>query len=127
MTNLVAIERTVKDHVPVNYWLVTFELVWGSECNSGIHTDCLTHGCMDNEPTKLVEVYGDVKRISKVNYYTLGAQGMTLDTNTRDCYDDTHDFRPRLFKTKKEALEHKTYTLNRWYNPSPWEVFIRSY
>lgn len=126
MTNLVKIERMVTDLVPINYWLVTFECVWGSDCNEGAHTDCLEHGCMDNEPSKIVEVYADVKRISKVNYHALGVSGMTVNTNVDSRYNDTHDLRPRLFKTKKEALEHKKYTLQRWANPQPWEVFVQT-
>lgn len=39
--------------------------------------------------------------------------------------DDTHDFRPRWFKTKEEAEKHITYTVNRWKHPKPWESFIR--
>jgi hypothetical protein len=123
---LVEVKRTVIDTVPIGYWLVTFEPIWGQRCNEGQHDDCMTHGCMDNEPDYIAEVDGAINKITRRNYYELGANGLTISSNTNDRYDDTHDLRPRLFKTKQEAKAHLEYTLKRFKNPQPWESFVQT-
>lgn len=124
-TKFKKIKRTIVDLVPVNYYLVSFEAIWGTHCNPGKHDDCSIHGCDDNEPSHIAEVDGSVNKVTQDNYMQLNAIGMTIESNTNYRYDDTHDLRSRLFKTKHEAVAHMEYTLSRFKNPQPWESFVK--
>jgi len=110
------IKRTIEivDNVPVGLWLASFDILHGFDDETG------------REWIDDIEAHKPVKVTSK-NYLDLNAQvvNMTLETNTDSPYDDTHDFRPRLFKTKQEALDHIEYTVKRWKNPQPWESFVK--
>lgn len=125
---MVKIKRTVIDHVPIGLYLVTFERVYGAICNLGEHDDCLEHGCFDNDSNIVSEIAPQIERITRNNYLNLEIDVINKDIslNSKELgVDDTHDLRPRLFKTKKEAKTHADYTLNRFNNPQPWEVFIK--
>lgn len=100
--------QPVKRLIPVGYWLVTFDAIWDIDEETGREW--------------IAEVEGDAV---KVTADRLDTDGMSLETNTSDQYDDTHDFRPRLFRTAREAREHLAYTLNRFKNPQPWESFVK--
>lgn len=119
------ITKKIQVEVPIGKYAVVFNLVWGAACNPGKHTDCLDHGCLDNEPSYVQDVDGIATKITRKNYPELGVEGLSVDSHTGEKYDDTHDFRTRIFNTKKEALEHLEYTLNRFKNPQPWESFIK--
>lgn len=116
-TKMKQIKRTVIDSVPVGYFLVTFEPIWGcseEEGYSGVF-----------EPDYIAEVDGRIDKITAKNYLELNAIGMTLETNSNPVNGDTHDLRPMLFKTKAEAQEHLDWTLNRFANPAPWQAFVK--
>jgi len=108
------IKREVIDLVPVGLWLVSFDRIWDINEETGHER------ISDIEPMEL-------KRVTSKSYLSLCEDVVNKDINwnTDHVNDDTHDFRPRLFKTKKEALEHIKYTVNRFKNPQPWESFIK--
>lgn len=125
-TKLTKVKRLVTDEIPIGYYHVAFEAIWGWSCVDEPHNSCEQAGCIEGEPNHIAEVDSEVTKVTKENYTTLaGIEGMTLETNTGDKYDDTHDLRPRLFKTKAEAEKHRKYTLNRFKNPQPWESFVK--
>jgi len=121
-----SIKRTVVDLVPVGMYLVTFEPVWNNHCNPGEHEDCLDHGCFDNGQDYISEVDPSITKVTEKNYLGLDVIGKDENLNVKGLFgDDTHDLRPRLFKTLKEAKEHEKYTLDRFKNPQPWESFVK--
>lgn len=127
-TTMQQVTRTIVDNVPVGLYLVTFESIWGSPCNVGEHDDCAEHGCVDNEPSYIAAIESSVTEVTADNYLTLDADvtDQTVELNNDvDPVNDTHDLRPRLFASKKDAERHVTYTVNRFNNPEPWEVFVR--
>lgn len=116
------LKKTIEVDIPVGMYLVEFNTIWGSECNEGKHTDCMSHGCWDNEPSYVAEVDYTVTKVTKENM--LG-EGMDLNSNTADCYDDTHDFRSRVFKNKREATEYAKGIVEKFNNPMPWQSFVK--
>lgn len=123
---LKTVKRQIIEQVPINYWIVSFDTIWGSQCNSGKHDDCLEHGCMDNEPSYIAEIEPRLERITTKNYITLDYNYAIKTMNSSEYIgDDTHDLRPRLFKTKGEAQKFIDYTVNRFNNPNPWECFVK--
>lgn len=122
------IERKILENVPVGLFLVRFDAVLGTSCNDGNHDDCLEHGCMDNEPSYITEIDYSLNEVTKDNYLRFWQNVVDKDESW-NCNplegDDTHDFRPRLFTSKKDAESHIEYTLNRFKNPSPWELFAK--
>lgn len=122
-----AIQRVITEMVPVNMYLVTFDTIWGQPCNPGEHNDCLEHGCMDNEPSYVAEIDPAVIQVTAANYTKLqeNVVGRDADWNADGVNGDTHDLRPRLFRTRKEANAHVKYTTERFKNPQPWESFIK--
>lgn len=123
------IKRTIFDNVPVGLYLVTFESIWDSKCNEGKHECCFEHGCGDNEPSYIAEIIPTVVKVTAKNYLVLGEDVIGKDDsfNSKELFEgDTHDIRPRLFKTLKEAKAHIKYTVDRFNNPSPWECFVKS-
>jgi len=122
------IKRTVIDNVPIGYWLVTFTPIYGNRCNSGTHEDCDTHGCFDNGQEYVAEIDDVIEKVTASNYMVLPARVTDRDEswNADSLWEgDTHDLRPRLFKTKKEAKEHVKLVKDRFNNPQPWEVFVK--
>jgi hypothetical protein len=120
------VKREIVESVPLGYWIVTFDTIWGQSCNEGQHNDCLEHGCMDNEPSYIAEIESIVTKITKNNYLTLDYDYAIKTMNSSEYVSgDTHDLRPRLFKTKKEATEYAKHVKTRFDNPSPWEVFVK--
>lgn len=127
--SMMQVTRTVVDNVPVGLFLVTFETIWGAPCNSGEHDDCGEHGCDDNEPTYIADIEPTIAEITTVNYLTLPVDvtDQTIDLNADvDGTSDSHDLRPRLFATKEEADAHVAYTVERFNNPQPWEIFVKT-
>lgn len=127
--DMVQVNRTIIDNVPVGLFLVTFETIWGAPCNSGEHDDCCEHGCDDNEPTYIADIEPTIAEITTVNYLTLPVDvtDQTVDLNADiDGTSDSHDLRPRLFATKEEADAHVAYTVERFNNPQPWEIFVKT-
>lgn len=80
---------------------------------------------MDNEPDRVSDVDASVTRVTRSNYLKFDVIGRDLDWNTSDSYDDTHDLRPRLFATKREAEEHVKATIDKFKNPMPWQSFVK--
>jgi hypothetical protein len=119
------IRKVIQVDVPVGFWAVTFDAVWSAPCNSGKHTDCLEHGCLDNEPDRISEIDGAVTLVTKANYDTLNVVGLDVNSNTSEQYDDTHDLRTRIFVSESDAREHLEYVLNRFRKPQAWESFVR--
>jgi len=122
------IKRTVIDLVPVGMYLVTFNAIWNNHCNPGEHEDCLDHGCFDNGRDYISDVDSNIVKVTSKNYLELPENVIGKDEtmNLKGLgVDDTHDFRPRLFKTLKQAKEHEKYTVNRFKNPQPWEAFVK--
>lgn len=127
-TTMQQVTRTIVDNVPVGLFLVTFESIWGAPCNVGEHDDCLEHGCLNNEPSYVAAIESSVAEVTVDNYLTLDVDvtDQTVELNNDiDPVSDTHDLRPRLFASKEEAEKHVTYTVNRFNNPQPWEVFVK--
>ena len=119
------LKRIQEVEVPIGMYLVRFNPVWGTQCNEGKHDDCLQHGCLDNEPSYIAEVDGELNKVTTKNWQALDVVGLTVETNSDFYHDDTHDSRDRIFKTKAEAKAHLEYTLKRFKNPSPWESFVK--
>ena len=70
-----------------------------------------------------VKIYGNVPCVESVKGISIAP--VDLFKNLKDLdVDDTHDFRPRWFKNKADAVDYITYTVNRWNNPEPWESFV---
>lgn len=116
------LKRMIEVDVPVGMYLVEFTAVWGTSCNEGEHTDCLKHGCMDNEPSYVAEVEAEVVKVTVEN---MRGEGLDLNSNTDFTHDDTHDLRPRVFKTKREAEAHARAVVEQFRNPLPWQSFIK--
>lgn len=123
------IKRVITDNVPVGLFLVHFETIMGNRCNDGKHEDCLEHGCLDNEDFYIAEIEHSIIQVTENNYLTLPVNVIDKDEkfNSETLWEgDTHDLRPRLFLTEVEAQDHVKTTLNRWNNPAPWEVFVKT-
>lgn len=121
------IKRTIIDLVPVGFYLTDFELVYNNRCNPGEHEDCLEHGCFDNDSEYVQEVIAHITKITAKNYKELSID-VTLPKYLEVLplwEGDTHDLRPRIFKTKHEATTHTKNTLDRFNNARPWECFIK--
>lgn len=121
------IKRTVVDLVPVGFYLADFEPIYSTRCNVGEHEDCLEHGCFDNNSEYVSEAIALIVKITAKNYRELSVD-VTLPKYldvTPLWEDDTHDLRPRIFKTRQEADAHVKQTLDRFNNAQPWECFIK--
>lgn len=121
------VKRISYDMVPVGLYYVQFNPILSSPCNPGKHDDCVDHGCMDNEPNRISEIDPVIIRVTEKNYDTFSVDVRDRDVTWNDDYvsGDTHDIRPRLFATLKQAKDHASYTLERWKNPQPWESFVK--
>lgn len=117
------LKKIVEVECPVGMYAVVFDTVWGSRCTEECTAEPLNHPCMDNEPDYIAEVDAKIVKVTLKN--ALGFQGLDIDSNTTESYDDTHDFRTRIFKTRREARGFVMYTMNNWKHPAPWQCFVK--
>ena len=118
------VKHTVVDLVPVGLYLVEFTAIWGSRCSCEPHTD----DCLDHGTEYVADIEPSITRVTEKNYEngTFQTNVINKDETLNDDFkhDDTHDLRPRLFKKKRDALEHTRFTMDRFKNPQPWESFV---
>jgi hypothetical protein len=125
---LTPIKREVIDLVPVGFYAVNFEPIYGNRCLEGVHEDCEKHGCFDYGQEYVAEIDASIEQITATNYQLLMFDVTNKDEtfNAESLFEgDTHDMRPRLFRSKLDAENHVKETMQRYNKPQPWECFIK--
>lgn len=91
----------------------------------------------DEDSDRIVEVISSVSRIASDTVKIVGSVPCipledsvswvpvsNFRASVDDSFGDTHDLRSRWFASEAEAREHVRWTMARWNNPQPWEVFV---